>query len=153
MDILETPLSHRRTVYGFIERQNLPGLFRSFDFASPDTSSAQRFQTTVPQQALFMMNSPFVVEQSRALLHRPEIAACTDDNLKIKQVYQTLFERFPAPVELQLGLDFLKRVTNSSVARTAAYDGDKKPTPPAPLSTWERYVQALLMTNEFSFVD
>ena len=56
----------RRTVYGFIDRQNLPGLFRTFDFASPDAHSPQRFTTTVPQQALFLMNSPFVVEQAPA---------------------------------------------------------------------------------------
>jgi hypothetical protein len=54
-------------VYGFIDRQNLPGVFRTFDFASPDTTSPQRYVTTVPQQALFMMNSPFVLEQTQAL--------------------------------------------------------------------------------------
>src|SRR5262249_22559392 len=45
----------RRTVYGFIDRQNLPGLFRTFDFAGPDTHAPQRFETIVPQQALFLM--------------------------------------------------------------------------------------------------
>ncbi|MGB7158868.1 MAG: PSD1 and planctomycete cytochrome C domain-containing protein, partial [Tepidisphaeraceae bacterium] len=53
----------RRTVYGFIDRQNLPGMFRTFDFASPDATVSQRFNTSVPQQALFMMNSPFVLQQ------------------------------------------------------------------------------------------
>ena len=38
-------------MYGFIDRQNLPGLFRTFDFASPDTHAPQRYTTTVPQQA------------------------------------------------------------------------------------------------------
>ena len=65
------PYSKRRAVYGFIDRQNLPGLFRTFDFASPDTHSPQRYTTTVPQQALFMMNSPFVIEQARALASKP----------------------------------------------------------------------------------
>src|SRR6202011_2762524 len=36
---VEVMESTRRTVYGFIDRQNLPGLFRAFDFASPDTTS------------------------------------------------------------------------------------------------------------------
>ncbi|MFK8114590.1 MAG: DUF1549 and DUF1553 domain-containing protein, partial [Rubripirellula sp.] len=53
---LDTP-SPRRTVYAMIDRQNLPALFRTFDFASPDAHSPQRYFTTVPQQALFMMNS------------------------------------------------------------------------------------------------
>jgi hypothetical protein len=62
VDITTQPFTARRTIYGFVERQNLPGLFRTFDFASPDATSPQRFSTTVPQQALFMMNSPFVAE-------------------------------------------------------------------------------------------
>ena len=41
-DATRPPFSHRRTVYGFIDRQNLPGLFRTFDFASPDAHSRQR---------------------------------------------------------------------------------------------------------------
>ena len=49
----------RRSVYAFIDRQDLPQLFRTFDFASPDVSTPQRPQTTIPQQALFAMNSPF----------------------------------------------------------------------------------------------
>ena len=51
-------------MYGLIDRTNLPGTFRVFDMASPDTHSPRRFQTTVPQQALFLLNSPFVQEQA-----------------------------------------------------------------------------------------
>ena len=47
VDITTEPFTSRRTVYGFVERQNLPGIFRTFDFASPDTTSPQRFSTTV----------------------------------------------------------------------------------------------------------
>ena len=61
--ITEPPFSRRRTVYGFIDRQNLDGLYRTFDFAVPDATSPRRFVTTVPQQALFLMNSPFLHEQ------------------------------------------------------------------------------------------
>ena len=65
--ITEPPFSTRRTVYGFIDRQNLDGLYRTFDFAVPDATSPRRFVTTVPQQALFLMNSPFLHEQARRL--------------------------------------------------------------------------------------
>ncbi len=64
VDIID-PASTRRTVYGYIDRQNLPNLFRAFDLASPDASSPRRFYTTVPQQALFFMNSPFVINQAK----------------------------------------------------------------------------------------
>src|SRR3989440_1788852 len=73
VDLESEPLSARRTIYGLIDRQNLPAVFRTFDFANPDTSSQCRFHTTVPQQALFLMNSPFVIEQARSLAQRAEV--------------------------------------------------------------------------------
>src|SRR5262249_19748565 len=79
VELTTAPFTHRRPLYGFIDRQNLQGLYRTFDFASPDSSSAQRFQTTIPQQALFMMNSPFVVEQAQALAVRPELSGKASD--------------------------------------------------------------------------
>lgn len=62
-DIQQSVGQGRRSVYAFIDRQDLPQLFRTFDFASPDVSVAQRPQTTIPQQALFALNSPFLVAQ------------------------------------------------------------------------------------------
>src|SRR5262249_53490464 len=50
--------SNRRSVYGFIDRLALPGLLRTFDFPSPDATSAQRDNTTVAPQALYLMNGP-----------------------------------------------------------------------------------------------
>ncbi|MEM9364704.1 MAG: PSD1 and planctomycete cytochrome C domain-containing protein [Planctomycetota bacterium] len=58
IEITGSTLSPRRTLYAYIDRQNLPGLFRTFDFASPDMHSPGRSYTTVPQQSLFLMNSP-----------------------------------------------------------------------------------------------
>jgi hypothetical protein len=55
--ITQPPFSKRRTLYAYIDRQNLPQLFRSFDFASPDAHVPIRSQTTVPQQGLLLMNS------------------------------------------------------------------------------------------------
>ncbi len=52
--------NRRRTVYCLVERQSVPDVVRNFDFASPDASVGQRNVTTVPQQALFAMNSEFV---------------------------------------------------------------------------------------------
>ncbi len=71
---LAEPNSTRRTIYSYIDRLNLPGLFRTFDFANPDATSPERSLTTVPQQALFFMNSPLVVEAARDLLARVEVA-------------------------------------------------------------------------------
>ena len=67
-------VSRRRTIYGRIDRQNLPGLFRAFDFASPDAHAPQRFITTVPQQALFLLNGPFAMDVAKRLQCAPEEA-------------------------------------------------------------------------------
>ena len=65
--LTDAPFSTRRRVYGFIERQNLPAFFRTFDFANPNTHTPERPQTVSPQQALFLLNSPFVIEQATHL--------------------------------------------------------------------------------------
>ncbi|MBI5774992.1 MAG: DUF1553 domain-containing protein [Verrucomicrobia bacterium] len=109
VDITKEPFSGRRTVYGFIDRQNLPALFRTFDFANPDASSPQRFNTTVPQQALFMMNSPFVVGQARELISRAEVKSRAGDAEKISAVYQILFQRAPEAEELKMAQAFLQK--------------------------------------------
>lgn len=96
----------RRTVYGFIDRQNLPGMFRTFDFASPDATVGQRFNTSVPQQALFMMNSPFVLRQAKQIVKRPEVAEAPAAQ-RVELLYKTVLGRSPAPEEAELALKFV----------------------------------------------
>lgn len=97
----------RRTVYGSIDRQNLPGLFRAFDFASPDTTSPRRFFTTVPQQALFLMNSPFIIKQAKATVTRPDFTAVSTDQKRIDLLYQLAFQRDPSREEIRWGREFI----------------------------------------------
>ena len=104
---ITSPGAKRRSIYAFIDRQNLPGMFRTFDFASPDTTSVQRHLTTVPQQALFMMNHGFVLEQARALVDRPEFAKDAVGEAHIQQLYERIFSRRAEPNEVQAGLDFV----------------------------------------------
>jgi hypothetical protein len=113
VDITKEPFSGRRTVYGFIDRQNLPAMFRTFDFANPDASSPGRFATTVPQQALFLMNSPFVVAQARELVNRPEVKSRATDADKIAAVFELLYQRAPDADELKLAQNFLKQNTET----------------------------------------
>ncbi len=114
IDLWKAPYTARRAVYGEIERQNLPGIFKTFDFATPDASSPQRFRTVVPQQALFMMNNEFVVEQARALVERPELKNAKDDAARMRVLYQILFARMPQTDEVALGQKYLQSVTNTA---------------------------------------
>ena len=99
VDITSEPFSTRRTVYRHIDRQNLPGLFRTFDFANPDSTSPQRFFTTVPQQALFLMNSPFVVQQARQVIERQDFKALRSEEERVRFLYELAFQREPSAQE------------------------------------------------------
>jgi hypothetical protein len=128
-----SPGAKRRTLYSFVDRLQVPGLFRAFDFPSPDATAAQRDATTVPQQALFLMNNGFVVENVRGVLKRPEVASEKDTAAKVTRVYRLVYGRAPAADELALAAEYLGEQPD--------------------VAAWERFVQALLLANEFVFVD
>ena len=98
----------RRSLYTYIDRRNPPELLTQFDFPNPDTVSGQRYETTVPQQALFLMNSPLVVETARKLTHRPEFAMLTSDRDRVTSLYLAIFQRPPSAMEVDLGLDYIR---------------------------------------------
>ncbi len=99
VQLTEEPFPTRRTVYGFIDRQNLPDFFRTFDFASPDTHSPRRPFTTVPQQALFLMNSPFAMEQARYAAARELVAGEDLADARIRQLFRSVLGRDPSEDE------------------------------------------------------
>jgi Protein of unknown function (DUF1553) len=122
----------RRTVYAQLDRLNVPGVYRTFDFPSPDATAARRDQTTVPPQALFLMNHPFVAECARSLLSRPDVAVLVDGKNKLDRVYAILYGRRPTGRERALAAEVIGA---------------------DPGNGWPRFTHALLMTNEFLFVD
>jgi hypothetical protein len=97
--------SKRRTLYAFIDRQNLPGLFRTFDFASPDTHSPKRPETIVPQQALYLMNNAFVQEAAQTVVDRLDAA---DTEQRAGQLYRLLLAREATSEELELATRFIE---------------------------------------------
>jgi len=96
----------RRTLYSLVDRENLPAVMRTFDFANPDLSIPQRSETTVPQQALFGMNHPFVVQQARALIQNSASAGTQQG--RVRFIYQKLFQRAPTSAELASALSFVQ---------------------------------------------
>jgi hypothetical protein len=175
VDIESEPFSTRRTIYGLVDRSDVADVLISFDFANPDLPTGRRHDTTVPQQALFMMNSPLVIEQAKRLVALPDFQTCSDDDAKIDFLYQRIFQRPPRPEEVKLGSEFvagapepettpnrdvaLRAISNENVgAQPMAFGqpgrkgravGRKR----APLKAWEEYAHALLQANEASFVN
>jgi len=120
VELFKKPFALRRTVYGFIDRQFLPGVFRVFDFANPDMHSPQRLDTTVPQQALFFMNSPFVVERARALAGRAD--AVRNPERRVQELYRLVLQRPATARQVELAKRFI-----------AAADSLPPPEPPKPV--------------------
>jgi hypothetical protein len=114
--LMSLPSVPRRSVYGFIERGRIPSLLSAFDFASPDQHAPMRFVTTVPQQALFFLNSPFVAEQARSVAGRPEVVSAAADAAKIEQLYRFILGRAPQARELQAGLRFVSQGAGETLA-------------------------------------
>lgn len=112
------PYSLRRSIYGYVDRNNLPNMFVAFDFASPDLTTGKRETTIVPQQALFMMNSPLVVEQARDLVERPDFRAQSTAEQKIRQLYKLIYQRDPTAFELKMGLAFIGTESNNAIPKT-----------------------------------
>ena len=127
-------------MYARISRHELNGLLRLFDFPDANITSERRVETTVPQQQLFVMNSPFMVNQARSLSARLDKEAPTDD-ARVRRAYEILFGRPALPEEADIGLKYL--------AMTEPKDEAAKNK----LSRKERYYQALLASNEFLYVD
>ena len=113
-ELWEKGYTSRRAVYGFIERQNLPLTFKTLDFASPDASSPMRFVTTVPQQALFMMNSPLVTDQARDIAKAVEQSGATTGTKAISAAFRSVLGRDASPAELQLGVAYLAKPEGTS---------------------------------------
>ena len=124
------PQANRRTLYGHVNRQDVPGFYRNFDFANPDATTGNRPETTVPQQALFAMNSPFVRAQVSTLNHHVHTIA--DPTARVAKIYQRVLGRNPSAEEVSLAMGFID---------------------PASQESWIRFAQVLLMSNEFLFVD
>jgi hypothetical protein len=138
VDVVNEPGDARRTVYGLVDRQSLPSVFRAFDFASPDVSSERRPLTTVPQQALFGMNAPLVVEQAKAVAARPEVAVA-DPHDAVLALYRLVLARAAGPDEVETAVRFLRGPVDEPGGRG--------------LSPLAQLAQALLISNEAVFVD
>jgi cytochrome c553 len=157
-----TASKDRRTVYALIDRSRLPEMFNTFDFANPEISTGERVLTTVPQQALFMMNSPFMAEQVRALVTRKDFPKAARDDDKVRFVFQNVLQREPSAAEVEAARAFLNAApealveTNALVDAVEAGEGKRKAgvavAQGRPLTPFERYAQVVLLTNEFMYI-
>jgi hypothetical protein len=144
-----TPLNRRRTVYGRIDRKFVPGMAKSFDFTNPDVHTPERHITAAPQQALFLLNDPFVAERCRQLAAQLKSLPETDVARRIEQLYLAILRRPPTPAQQAQAEAFLGETGQPSPAETGAKQNPAEHL----LNAWEQLAQVLFFSNDFLFVD
>ncbi len=100
----------RRALYTYIDpAQPGPELMTPVrTFPNPNVPTGRRFATTVPQQSLFLMNSPLVVETARKLVERPEFLQLTTDEDRVASLYLAVYQRPPSAQETRLCLHYVE---------------------------------------------
>ena len=135
---IAAPGANRRSVYAYIDRQGLTAMLPTFDFASPDAHSADRYATTVPQQALLLMNSPLAGELARAFAARADVATIESPAERTARMIRVAFGRTATEREIELAATFITGDQNTDLQRRTLGP------------CWHR---ALLAANEFTYVD
>lgn len=143
--------SNRRTLYARVSRNGdvfaSDEFLRRFDFPAMRATVAKRPRSVVPQQFLFLMNSPLMLDRAKALVARLEAMGETDEQ-RICHAYQLLFSRSPSEEEVYIGMEFL--------AATQDHESSPQRAPSAnrtlEITQWQQYAQTLLSSNEFMFV-
>jgi cytochrome c553 len=133
----------RRSVYLPVVRDELPEMFKVFDFAEPSLVVGRRDPTTVPTQALFMMNSRFVLAQSR-ILAKLIIDERDGAAERIETAYRRTLSRPPTTPESARGLRFVEETR-------AALDGEDPDG--SDLLAWTSFCQALFASAEFRYLN
>ncbi len=97
-----------RTLYQPIIRNELPTMMRVFDFADPDFVTGSRSETTVPTQALWMLNSPFMAEQAEKISARVRERNLSTDSEALEYLYVVTIGRPPTRDEIDVSTQFLE---------------------------------------------
>jgi hypothetical protein len=132
--------SNHRTVYLMTQRFQRHPFLALFDGPDTNTTTDRRESSTVPLQALFLMNNPFVHEQARGLGRRMT-AAAADDAGRIAFGCEAAWGRPPSAEEIDAARDYLRRY------REAAGGVEQ------PAEAWASLARVLLGANEFIYVD
>ena len=153
--------SLRRSVYLPVVRNQLPNMFQTFDFADANAVTAKRNDTTVAPQALLMLNSAFVRDESanfakRLLQEMPEhplfervyrlgLAEERDED-RLRLAHLEVLGRPPTPEELQEAKSFLAEYDRSLQSAGRSEEESR-------LAAWQSYCQSLFSLNEFLYVN
>ncbi|MCA9047557.1 MAG: DUF1553 domain-containing protein, partial [Planctomycetaceae bacterium] len=148
--------SNHRSVYLMTQRIQRHPFLAIFDGADPSTSTATRSVTTTPLQALYLLNDPFVHEQSQLIAKQVENHSA-DDAERIRFCFELLYGRPATDEDVSAGHKFLKDAAGL-LAKEQPGDSDSQSSATETVSATHSsalsaYVRALLKSNEFVYID
>ena len=124
------PAGPVRTTFEPVERRKRNDTMAMFDGPDPKGIIPERADTTTAPQALFLLNNKLVLQAAERLAQSvKEQPSLKTDEARLDYVYRKLIGRPPSAQEVQLALKYIKS------------------------ASWGNFLQVLLCTNEFMYVD
>jgi hypothetical protein len=136
---------YRRSLYQPIIRNHLYDVFDLFDFPDPAIETGDRAATTIAPQALFMMNSDFVLEAASHLAAELLRNEALPDTERVERAYIKSYGRPPTASETARALGFLER-SEAQLAGSVSAQSERR------LRSWQDLCQVILASNEFVYV-
>ena len=128
-----------------VQRNRRHPFLALFDAADPNQSVAERQPTTTPTQTLFLMNSPFVHEQSEAFAQKL-LASPGDDAARVRLACETAQGRVPSADEINGDLAFVTAYRQKLAGQGVAPEKQSA-------AAWAALARVLLTSNAFLYVD
>ena len=142
----------RRTIYLPINRAALEDFFSTFDYVDPGVSLEKRPSTTVPHQALFLMNHRLATHAAWRFADRLK-RATDDDSQRIKLAFVIAIGRQPTTDEYFAATSFVHTLRSSPPVAQGNSKVDATNSNGLHDDPWFSFCRALLLTNEFIYVD
>jgi cytochrome c553 len=136
--------SVHRSVYLPLIRGVTPSALEAFDPVEQTLVTGKRDATTVPGQALYLLNSPFVRKQAKTLAERL-LADKASDADRIQKAYRRVLGRAPSAAETERGRAFLAEYESATASKGP-------PLKDTRTDVWTSLIQALFASAEFRFV-
>jgi len=148
----EEPATWRRSVYAYWKRGLKYPMFDVHDQPDPNVTCEKRNVTTVPTQALTLLNNEFVLIQARHFAERVRREAGSDPVEQVRALYRIALSREPDRKEMDSILAFLRKQRDYHIARASAGSGADSADSVA-LGALTDLAHVMLNANEFVYLN
>ena len=144
----EGPDTWKRSVYAYVKRGLKYPMFDVYDEPDLNVTCERRSVSTVPTQALTMLNNEFMLIQANRFAERVIKEAGQDPAAQVKTMYRIAFSREPNSREMESNLAFLKKQQEREAKVAAGAGGES-----AALSALTDLAHVTLNLNEFMYIE